>query len=208
MPRLAVQAVVLIALAVAAPSVAMASERSDFQKAQSVGTQSAYQDFLQKHPDSKFSPMARDRLARLEQERARADSASSAYREALEGARVQAIAKIAAYQPGVTTERQFFADGWDTTACSDHIGILRVVRGPDALDVSLGYNEGVPLASPMAERMHSILKMCLASAATNPEMAVDCHCASFERRGGPEATVRVFLLHFEKGVLTRSARLN
>jgi hypothetical protein len=97
----------------------------DYLSARDKGTLQAYSQFLEKHPDSEFTPLVERRISRIkdrqrDKERLRREAAEKRIME-----NKQRRSKIESYKTGELTLEKFDSDGWN--AGDPHRGIIGIV---------------------------------------------------------------------------------
>ena len=111
-----------------------------WEETQSIDTISAYKRFLDKYPDNEYAAIIKARIAEISRQQEKAERLRQ---EAMERAHRKAMDKLTSYVPNVTTEDQFFADGWNAKdPYIGKIGILRFIGQEKSLEVILGLVEG------------------------------------------------------------------
>lgn len=102
MKKTTFQALLIVTFAICACA---SLHQRDWKVARNSDTIKAYENFLEKYPDSKYKYEANSRLKQLEEKQAKERKIKTEKLEML-------FAKLKSYQPGNTAETEFLSDNW------------------------------------------------------------------------------------------------
>lgn len=130
-----------------------ASTTNSFKQAQGKNTVKAHEELIRQHPNSEYTSVAKKEIVRLQQKE------KEKYEQAKQSL-LEAIPKIEGYSIGVTTEKQFFEDGWN--AMDPIYGKLGIV-GFECDPKTIYFYLGNVTTEPSAEAIQGSLKFRFAS---------------------------------------------